>query len=107
MLVYYSIGNYVNWTSGTVDGTANRMVGGMANVTIGLDENGTAYIADYDVEAVVCHVEKKTNGITVYPLTEYTEELARNNAIRSQDADFSLEYCIELCDEVWGALWRE
>ena len=107
MLVYYSIGNYVNWTSGTVDGTANRMVGGMANVTIGLDENGTAYITDYDVEAVVCHVEKKTNGITVYPLTEYTEELARNNAIRSQDADFSLEYCIELCDEVWGALWRE
>ena len=82
------------------------MVGGMANVTIELDENGKAYIADYGVEAVVCHVEGKTNGITVYSLSEYTEELAEKNEIRSQDADFSLEYCLELCNEVWSDLWK-
>ncbi len=34
MLVYYSLGNFVNWTSGTGEGVANRMVGGMAEVTI-------------------------------------------------------------------------
>ena len=28
-LVYYSLGNFVNWTSGTGEGVANRMVGGM------------------------------------------------------------------------------
>jgi len=106
MLVYYSIGNFVNWTSGTVAGTANRMVGGMANVTIELDENGNAYISDYGVEAVVCHVEKKTNGVTVYPLAEYTKELAEQNAIRSQDAVFSLDYCVDLCNKVWGDLWK-
>ncbi len=106
MLVYYSIGNFVNWTSGTGAGTANRMVGGMANVTIELDENGKAYIADYGVEAVVCHVEKKTNGVTVYPLSQYTPELAEQNAIRSQDGTFSLEYCLELCNKVWGDLWK-
>lgn len=106
MLVYYSIGNFVNWTSGTGAGTANRMVGGMANVTIELDENGKAYIADYGVEAVVCHVEKKTNGVTVYPLSQYTPELVEQNAIRSQDGTFSLEYCLELCNKVWGDLWK-
>ena len=106
MLVYYSIGNFVNWTSGTGAGTANRMVGGMANVTIELDENGDAYIADHGITAVVCHVENKTNGVTVYPLSEYTTELAEQNAIRSQDANFSLDYCINLCNEVWGDLWK-
>ena len=106
MLVYYSIGNYVNWTSGTGDGVANRMVGGIADITIQLDENGTAYISEYGVIPVVCHPEKKRNGITVYLLEEYTEELAKENAIRSQDPNFSLQYCIDLCDKVWGDLWR-
>lgn len=106
MLVYYSLGNFVNWTSGNGDGVANRMVGGMAEVTIELDEAGNAYIADYGVEAVVCHVENKVNGITVYSLAEYTEELAARNAIRSQDENFSLEYCIDLCNRVWDELWE-
>ncbi len=106
MLVYYSIGNFVNWTSGTGAGIANRMVGGMAEITIELDEAGEAYIADYGVRAVVCHVERRTNGITVYPLSEYTEELAGSNAIRSQDEDFSLEYCVELCDKIWSGSWK-
>lgn len=106
MLVYYSLGNFVNWTSGTVKGTANRMVGGMANVTIELDETGKAYIADYGVRAVVCHVENRQNGITVYPLEDYSEELASQNAIRSQDDDFSYAYCVDLCNQVWGDLWN-
>lgn len=106
MLVFYSIGNFVNWTSGEGTGVANRMIGGMPNITIGLDENGNAYIADYSITAVVCHVEKKTNGITVYPLSGYTEELADRNAIRRQDSEFSLEYCVNLCNEIFGELWK-
>jgi len=106
MLVYYSIGNFVNWTSGTGSGVANRMVGGMANVTIEMDENGNVFIAEYGIEPVVCHVEKQTNGITVYLLEDYTEEMAGRNAIRSQDESFSLKYCTDLCDRVWGELWH-
>jgi len=49
MLVFYSIGNFVNWTSGEGSGVANRMVGGMPNITIELDEHGNAYIADYSI----------------------------------------------------------
>lgn len=101
-LVYYSLGNFVNWTSGTGDGVANRMVGGMARVTVGLDEAGEAVITSYDVEPLVCHVEKGFGGVTVYPLSEYTRELADRNEIRKQDKSFSLEYCERLAEEVLG-----
>lgn len=100
-LVYYSLGNFVNWTSGTVDGVANRMVGGMARVTLA-EEDGEVVISDWSVEPLVCHVEKGFGGVTVYPLAEYTEELAGRNEIISQDADFSLEYCLEVVDRVFG-----
>ena len=102
MLVYYSLGNFVNWTASSGEGIANRMVGGMAQVTIGKDENGEAYIVEYGVEPLVCHLTKGINGVTVYRLSDYTEELASQNEIRKQDAAFSLEYCENLCEEVWG-----
>lgn len=106
MLVYYSLGNYVNWTSGTGEGVANRMVGGMAEITLSLDENDDVVISDYGVRALVCHVEDGVGGVTVYPLSEYSEELGARNAIISQDGNFSKDYCVRLCDKVWGNLWE-
>ena len=50
MLVYYSIGNYVNWTSGMGNGVSDRMVGGMAEVTLTKQEAETensVEITDY------------------------------------------------------------
>lgn len=101
MLVYYSLGNFVNWTSESGTGIANRMVGGMAQVTL-VREEDEVRIAEYNVEPVVCHLEQGVNGVTVYKLAEYTEELAQRNEIRHQDAAFSLEYCEKLCEEVWS-----
>lgn len=101
MLVYYSLGNFVNWTSGTGTGVANRMVGGMAQITLERNEDGEVYVADYGVTPLVCHVEEGTDGVTVYALSDYTEELAERNAIVRQDSEFSLEYCNRLCSEVF------
>lgn len=101
-LVYYSLGNFVNWTSGTGAGVANRMVGGLAQVTVSLNERGDAVITEYGVLPVVCHVEKGFGGVTVYPLSEYTEELAARNEIVKQDGSFSLQYCRELAEQVFG-----
>ena len=101
-LVYYSLGNFVNWTSSSGDGIANRMVGGMAQVTIGRNETGEAVIKSYDVEPLVCHLEQGFGGVTVYPLAEYTEELAGRNEIVKQDSNFSLEYCRKLAEAVFG-----
>lgn len=106
MLVYYSLGNFVNWTSGIGEGIANRMVGGMAQVTIGLDESGEAFIKEYGVMPLVAHLEEGVNGVTVYPLDEYTDELARSNRIVVQDSAFSLQYCEELCEKIWGNLYE-
>lgn len=101
MLVYYSLGNFVNWTSGTGTGVANRMVGGMAQITLERNEDGKVYVTDYGVTPLVCHVEEGTDGVTVYALSDYTEELAERNAIVRQDSEFSLEYCNRLCSEVF------
>ncbi len=102
MLVYYSLGNFVNWTSGTGKGTTNRMVGGMAEVTLEKRASGEVAIGDYSVTALVCHVTPGHNGVSVYPLKSYTDELALSNAIRSQDSSFSRKQCLELCEKVWG-----
>ncbi len=102
--MYYSLGNFVNWTAGTGAGVANRMVGGMAKVTVGLNETGEAVIVSYGVEPLVCHVEQGFGGVKVYPLSRYTEDLAARNEIVGQDGSFSLEYCQELVEQVFGKL---
>lgn len=107
MLVYYSLGNFVNWTSGTGEGVANRMVGGMAEVTIAKNEAGEAEITDYGIRPLVSHVTSGYGGVTTYFLEDYSKELEAVNEITLQDPDFSLEYCMDLCDSVWGDLWRK
>ena len=62
---------------------------------------------DYGVEPVVCHLTEGTNGVTVYFLEDYSTALAGQNEIVKQDADFSYAYCVNLCDQVWGDLWRK
>lgn len=100
MLVYYSLGNFVNWSSESGAGIANRMVGGMTKITLTLEEQ-EVIISEYGVEPVVCHLEQGINGVTVYNLEDYTEELAARNQIIYQDSSFDLEYCKELCEKVW------
>lgn len=102
MLIYYSIGNYVNWTSGTGDGVANRMLGGMADIMLEVDD-GKVSISDYGIVPIVSHVESGVNGVTVYRLSEYTEALAARNEIVKQDGNFSLEYLENLCSDVWDS----
>ncbi len=106
VLVYYSLGNFANWTSGTGAGVANRMVGGMARVTLSMEE-GQVFIQEWGVEPLVCHVEQGFGGVTVYLMEEYTAELAQRNEIVKQDANFSLDYCRELVNKVFGGLEGE
>ena len=106
MLVYYSLGNFVNWTSGTGKGVTNRMVGGMAQVELEKKTSGEVVISGYGVRALVCHVTSGHDGVKVYPLASYTDKLAAENAIKKQDGSFSRNQCLELCDKVWGKGWK-
>lgn len=100
--VYYSLGNFINWTSDSGTGIANRMVGGMAKVTLQRDKDGTVIVYNYGVKALVCHLTSGAQGIVAYPLSDYTPDLADANAIRNQDSYFSYAYCNNLCNQVWG-----
>lgn len=102
MLVYDSLGNFISWTAQTGAGVSNRMVGGMAQVTIGRDAEGNVGITDYGVRAIVCHLADNPKQVTGYFLADYTEALASQNAILSQDSAFSKQYCVDLCNQVWG-----
>lgn len=101
MLVYYSLGNFVNGTSSTGHGVTNRMVGGIADVTLERNEDGTVKIAEYGAVPIVCHIGYGTN-YTVYYMKDYTEELASQNLILSQDEEFSKELCESIFSEVWA-----
>lgn len=100
MLVYYSLGNFINFTSDEGDGVRQRAVGAMALVTI-TEEEGKAFIEDYDVVPLISHMVPGTQKPTVYPLWEYTEELALENEMSRKDSKFTLEYCEQICQDVF------
>ncbi len=102
MLVYYSLGNFINSTSDTGKGTADRMIGGMAKVTVAKTEEGEAYIKNYGIEPLVTQLLYGQQEITTYFLSEYTEELAKTNQILEKDERFSMDFCRELTEEVFG-----
>ena len=106
MLVYYSLGNFINSTGESGRGTADRMVGGMAQVTIAKTEEGKAYIKEYGVEPLVTQMLFGKQEITTYKLEDYTEELASQNKILERDGVFSLKFCQDLCRDVFGELYE-
>ena len=102
MLVYYSLGNFVNGTDSTGKGVSTRMVGCMAAVTIARNvETGKVEIVKDTAYPVVCHMAEGTE-YTVYFLDDYTEELAEKNLIRNQDPEFSKDLCEWILRQVWG-----
>lgn len=108
MLVYYSIGNFINATSGTGNGKAARMLGAMAEVTIAMnEETQEAYISEYGIEPLVTHNVSGSGQITTYKLSDYTEDLAKQNEMIYQDRTFSKAYCEEICSTVFGDLYIE
>ena len=106
MLVYYSLGNFINSTGESGRGTADRMVGGMAQVLIAKTEEGKAYIKEYGVEPLVTQMLYGKQEITTYKLEDYTEELATQNKILERDSVFSLKFCQDLCRDVFGELYE-
>ena len=104
LLVYYSVGNFVSWTSEYGPGISNRMLGGMAEITIGRDEDNEVAIRDYGIRPVVSHVRSGHANVVVYPLADYPEELAAESEIIYQDANYSRDYLTDLCSRVWEGM---
>lgn len=107
MLVYYSIGNFINSTADSGIGIGKRVVGGMAQVRLGMDESGKVVIKEYDVEPLVTQIQRGPGAMTTYRLEDYTEELAKENQMSGRDSTFSLQMCKDLCAEVFGELYTD
>ena len=103
-LVYYSIGNFINATSGDHTGAAARMLGAMAKITITTDGEDV-WIEKYGVEPLVTHLVEGSGQITTYRLEDYTPELEALNQMEWQDSSFSIEYCEQICIDVFGDLY--
>lgn len=107
MLVYYSIGNFINSTADSGRGIGERVVGAMAEVEIIRDENGNVVIGDYGVTPLVTQIMAGPGNITTYKLEDYNQELADTNQMSWKDPNFSYEFCKDLCREVFGDLYVE
>ena len=101
MLVYYSLGNFVSNQD-----HSPRMLGAMAKVTMVKDDSG-AYVKSYSVVPLVTQKLFGKGQITTYKLSDYTQTLASQNAIRRDEngADFSLSFCQNLAQQVFGDMW--
>ena len=104
MLVYYSLGNYVNSTSSDGEGVADRMLGALAKVTIARNAEGEVYIKEYSAEPLVTYVSADEKEISIYPMELFTEEMAASSITYLKDPNFSVEYCEQLWEEVFGDL---
>lgn len=95
-LVAYSLGNFIS-----AQNRGPRMLGGMLNFEI-VKNNTTGEIAFENVKfsGVVTHYGYGCSNIRVYPLADYTEELASKHGVLSKTSDFSLQYLYDIVNEV-------
>ncbi len=107
MLVYFSLGNFINSTADTGVGIGKRILGGMARVTIAKDKSGEVYISDYGVEPLITQIMRGAGNMTTYKLCDYTEELAATNQMTGRDPQFSIESTKQVCRDVFGDLYKE
>ncbi|MBQ2974596.1 MAG: CapA family protein [Clostridia bacterium] len=95
-LVAYSLGNFIS-----AQNRGPRMLGGRLNFEI-VKNNTTGGIAIENVtfNGVVTHYGHGFSNIRVYPLEDYTEELASKHGVLSKTSAFSLQYLHDIVNEV-------
>lgn len=85
-LVFYSLGNYVSRQK-----EAANLLGIMANVKIYNKGDGTVFIKEASVMPTVTHYNINSRGFRVYPLKDYTDELAAVHGVSQYDGKVSVE----------------
>jgi poly-gamma-glutamate synthesis protein (capsule biosynthesis protein) len=104
MLVYYSLGNFMSYQK-----EAPRMLGGIANVTITKDQNGT-FISDASITPIVTHYENgpADYNFAIYKLSDYTAELAAKHGVSeiAQEGSLTYEDTYNLAKQVLGEWFR-
>ena len=85
-LVFYSLGNYVSRQK-----EATTLLGLMGGVKICKSKAQGAYIDSASVMPTVTHYNTSSRGFYVYPLKDYTDELASVHGVAKYDGKVSVE----------------
>jgi poly-gamma-glutamate capsule biosynthesis protein CapA/YwtB (metallophosphatase superfamily) len=92
--VIYALGNFI---SGQLYG--RNMVSGLLTVTMTKDfETGKTTFSGMEFDPIVTHYEAGFNNLAIYPLSEYSEELASKHGVRRRTPEFSMEYIQNIID---------
>lgn len=88
MLVYYSLGNFVSTQEAIPE-----LLEGMADFTLKKDlDTGKVTVSEYSMEPLVMHYDTGKTNCSVYKLSDYTEELAKQHGIHEYtEESFTLE----------------
>ena len=95
-LVAYSLGNFIS-----AQNRGPRMLGGVLNFDI-VKNNATGEIAFENVKfsGVVTHYGQSFSNLRIYPLSEYTQELASKHGVLDKTPEFSLQYLNDIISKV-------
>ena len=100
-LVAYSLGNFIS-----AQNRGPRMLGGMLNFDLVKNNTtGETTVENVRFEGTVTHYGYGCSNIRVYPLSEYTEELASKHGVISKTPSFSLEYLYGILEEVIDVMY--
>lgn len=87
-LVAYSLGNFISQQN-----TAARVIGGALQYTLKKDgASGKVTVTDVAFQTLVTHYVSGSHDVQIYPLAEYTDALAKKQAGRIKQSDFSVAY---------------
>ncbi len=95
-LVAYSLGNFISQQN-----TAARVIGGMLHYDITKDfETGKVTVSNVRFETIVTHYVSGSHDVQIYPLSAYSDTLAKKQAARIKQSDFSVAYIENFVKEV-------
>lgn len=95
-LVAYSLGNFISQQN-----TAARVIGGMLHYDITKDfSNNQITVSNVVFEPIVTHYVSGSHDVQIYPLSQYTDKLAKAQSGRIKQSDFSVEYINNFVEKV-------
>lgn len=95
-LVAYSLGNFISQQN-----RAPRMIGGMLRYDLTKDfSSGKVTISNVTFETIVTHFVNNKHDIQIYRLSQYNDTLAKAQASRLKQSDFSMKYINDYVNRV-------
>ena len=95
-LVAYSLGNFISQQN-----TASRVIGGMLHYDLTKDyDTGKTTVDNVVFEPIVTHYVRGSHDVQIYPLSQYTDSLAKAQASRLKQNDFSIKYINDFVGKV-------